>query len=460
MVEVLRRPGVAAEDVETVLRVHADRVHDAVRRLGADADAAVEIVETSALSLVDAVAERPDQVTDAVGWWFAEARRLAGRVAVSPGDDDLPVGGGVLSSDEDQLVLAEALHELPPDERLALLMRDAYRLPLASVAVALETTETGALATVARGRLHAVPLLDDEPAPDVPPHPGAPGVLAQLGESGPAAPVDATVRRHVQGCAECEAVRAAQERVHLLLSGLAVAALPEQSRGPLLRAATSRAAAVLPPASAFALTDEEWQDWEDEHRTLSPLLAVLGVLAAVLLGTGLGVLLSRGADAVLPAASDVLPPVQVPTVDQPAPIRLPDLPPPPPVTSPETTVFFLPEPTTAPPEPSPTTPAPTASASASAPRSAPAITLDPTSGPEGTTITVTGTGWTPGSSVVVQFLRPGGRPTGSQATATVGADGTFATELTASDPTGGTGERTVRADDGSRRASAEFELTE
>ncbi|HWH30771.1 MAG TPA: hypothetical protein VNU26_17755 [Mycobacteriales bacterium] len=457
MEEVLRRPGISAEDVETVLRVHADRVHDAVRRLGADAAAAVEIVETSALAMVDAVAHRPDQVPDAVGWWFAEARRLTGGVPVSPDADDLTVGGGVLSSDEDQLVLAEAVDDLPADERLALLMRDAYRLPMTSVAVALGTTEAGALATVARARLHAVPLLDDEPAPPVPAHPGAPGALAQLGESGPAAPVEASVRRHVQDCPACGAVRDAQERVHLLLSGLAVAALPESARGPLLRSATTHAEAVLPPASALVLTDEEWDDWEDEQRRLSPLLAVLGVVAAVVLGLGLGVVMSRGTDAVLPAASGVLPQVELPPLEQPTPIRLPDLPPPPPVTSPQTTVFFLPEPTTAPPEPSPTTASPTATPSATT--SEPAIALDPDSGPEGTTITVTGTGWTPGTSVVVQFLRPGGRPTGSQTTATVGADGTFATELVASDPGSGSGRRVVRADDGTRRASAEFELT-
>lgn len=457
MEEVHRRRGISAEDVETVLRVHADRVHDAVRRLGADPDAAVEIVETSALSLVDAVADRPEQVSDAVGWWFAEARRLAGRVAVSPGDgEDLPLGGGVLSSDEDQVVLAEALDGLPEDERLALLVRDAYRLPMSSVAAALGTDESTALATVARARLHAVPLLDDEPAPAVPAHPGAPGALAVLGDSGPAAPVDADVRHHVDGCAACEAVRSAQERVHLLLSGLAVAALPGSARGPLLRSATARAAAALPPATAVALTEEEWEDWEETHHTLSPLLAVLGVLAALLLGTGAGLLLSRGTDAVLPAASDVLPPVDVPEIEQPAPIRLPDLPPPPPVTSPDTTVFFLPERTTAPPEPTATTASPSATSSTT---SAPAITLDPTSGPEGTSITVTGTGWSPGTSVVVRLLRPGGRPTGSQATATVGADGTFTTELVASDPGGGEGERVVRAEDGTSRANARFELT-
>ena len=109
-----------ADDVLSVVRVHADRVHDAVRRLGCGPEASVEVVEESALDLVAAVAGRPESVPDPVGWWFARARTLARSVA--GGDDALPVGGGVLSGDANQVRLAEALEAMPERERAALLL--------------------------------------------------------------------------------------------------------------------------------------------------------------------------------------------------------------------------------------------------------------------------------------------------------------------------------------------------
>lgn len=463
MEEVLRRPGVSAEDVEQVLRVHLDRVHDAVRRLGADAATAVDVVERSALSLVEAVAERPASVPDAAGWWFAEARRLTGGRA--PGVPDLPLGGGLLAADDDQLVLAEALEELPEEERLALLLRDAYRLPAGSVAAALGTDEDAASALVARARLHAVPLLDDEPAPPLPAHAEAPAALGRLGEGGPVAPRDATVRRHVQACPACAAVVAAQERVHLLLSGLAVVAPAEADRRAVLGHAEERARAVLPPTSALVLTEEEWAEYEDDRRVLGPLLVTLGVLAAVALGTGLGVVLSRGAGAVLPAASDVLPAVTLPPVEAPTPFQLPaGLPPPPPAPTPRTTVFFLPPPTTPPPSRAPQTAAPTTvptAAPTTEPPSAvaPTVQVSPSSGPNGARLRVTGSGWTPGTRVVLEYLDPTGRPTGSRATAQVQDDGTFDDQLVARDPASVPGRHVVRATDGRRTASAPYDAT-
>lgn len=450
--EVLRRPGVSAEDVEAVLRVHADRVHDAVRRLGVDEHTAVEVVEQSARALVDAVAGRPEQVSDAVGWWYAGARRLSrGATDEVP---DLPLGGGLLSSDEDQLVLAETLEELPEDERLALLLRDAYRLPLSSLAAALGTDEGSAMSLVARARLHAVPLLDDEPAPPLPAHAESLSALARLGEGERVAPADATVRRHVQACAACRAVRDAQERVHLLLSGLAVVALPPAVREDLLQRTEQHARAVLPPRSALELTQEEWEEWEDEQRVLPPLFVVLGVLLALVLGAGIGVVASRGAGAVLPASSDVLPAVTLPPVEAPPPIRLPDdLPPPAPVPTPRTTVFFLPPRTTAPATPSP--PATTASPTPTGP----AVSVDPSSGPAGATLQVRGTGWTPGSTVVVDYLDPAGRETGSRVSLTADGQGRIRGELTADDPSGLPGPHEVRATDGRRTRSDTYEVT-
>ncbi|HVM28188.1 MAG TPA: sigma factor-like helix-turn-helix DNA-binding protein [Mycobacteriales bacterium] len=461
MEEVARRPGVSAEDVEAVLRVHVDRVHDAVRRLGADPDTAVEVVRTSALSLVDAVATRPQDVPDAVGWWFAEARRRAG--GTGSGLPDLPLGGGLLSADDDQLVLAETIEELPEDERLALLLRDAYRLPMSAVAGGLGTDESTAATIVARARLHAVPLLDDEPAPPLPAHAESVAALGRVGESGQVAPRDATVRRHVQACAACRAVTDSQQRVHLLLGGLAVVALPDAVRAEVLAQAEDKARTALPAAAALVLTEEEWEEQEEARRVLSPVMAVLGVVLAVGLGTGVGVVLSRGASAVLPVSSNVLPEVALPEVEAPAPITLPaDLPPPPPVPEPRTSVFTLPPRTAAPAPPPPEqTTAPTAAASptATTPAGAQTLTVDPASGPNGATLTVTGAGWTPGARVVIEYLDPTGRPTGSRATATVDADGDFTTELVARNPTGVPGRHTVQASEGSRTRSASYDAT-
>jgi DNA-directed RNA polymerase specialized sigma24 family protein len=456
----VRRREVSAEDVEQVLRLHADRVHDAARRLGVGTGSAVDVVRQSALALVRAVAEHPERVPDAAGWWFAEVRRLSRGAA--PDTADVPLGGGLLAVDRDQIVLAETLEDLDEDQRLAVLMRDAYRLPWPTVAAGLQTTEDAAGTTVFRARAAAVPLLDDEPAPQLPDHATDLAGLARLGE-GAVAPRDATLRRHVQACRECAAVVASQERVHLLMSGLAVDALPAGERDAVLAQTEAAARDALPPAASLVLSDEEWEEWEaGGRRVLPPVLAALGVLAAVLLGTVLGVVLSRGASAVLPVSSDVLPAPTLPPVQAPAPISLPsNLPPPPPVSTPRTSVFTLAPRTTAPAPPpttAPPTSAPTPSASAST-AGTPAIALSPSSGRVGDTVTVSGTSWAAGARVVIDYLDAAGRPTGSRATAFVAGDGTFTTSLTIRDSSGVPGRRTVRATDGTSTATASFDET-
>jgi hypothetical protein len=184
--------------------------------------------------------------------------------------------------------------------------------------------------------------------------------------------------------------------------------------------------------------------------------------------------MSRGAGAVLPASSDVLPAVSLPPVAAPRPITLPDdLPPPPPVTMPRTTVYYLPPHTTAPPLPTaapvtaapvtaapattaPETPTPTATPTPSA---APSLRVSPSSGPNGATLQVAGSGWQPGGRVVIDYLDGSGRATGSRATATVAPDGTFTAELVARDSTNQPGRHTVRATDGVSTATAAYVVT-
>lgn len=443
--------GVAAEDLVAAIRVHADRVHDAVRRIGCDADAAVQVVEESAVDLVEVVAARPETVDDAVGWWFARARALGRRVATRSAD--LPLGGGVLSVDEDQQILAEALDELPERERVALLLRDSYDLPATSVGAALGTDEHGAMEVVGRARLAFLPLVDDEPALAVPAHQADLGALARIGEGGPVAARDATVRRHALSCDACREITDGQQRAHQLLSGLTVIALPEADRVGVLSRVEAQAYAVLPSAAALVADDEAEDYWDDdeEPRLLSPLLVLLALVVAGMLGLGLGILLSRtgGVGALLGdtgrAAEDVQlvqPPSRPPQVlVSPPVVQAP---------APQTSVFVIP--------PSPS-PSPTPS-----PSPAPAVdpltlTVDPTSGPNGATLTVNGTGWTPGGEVLVEYLDPTGTPTGSQSVVVADARGRFTGEITAQDPNNLPGRHTIRASDGAQTAEAAYDAT-
>ena len=441
-------PGVSAEDLVAVVRVHLDRVHDAVRRLGCDEAAALEVVETSAMDLVEAVADTPEAVPDPIGWWFARARLLGKRVGSDGGE--LPLGSGLLSVDEDQVVLAEALEQLPERDRAALLLRDSYDLPAASVGAALGTDAAGAMELVGRARLAFLPYADDEPAPPVPPHQGDLGALARVAEGGRLAPADATPRRHAMSCGQCRSVIDAQQRAHLLLAGLAVVAIPEADRAAVLGRVDQHAAALLPTSASLraVVEDEDWED-EEDSRLFSPLLAFVGLVLATALGIALGVALTGTGDGALDpreAAANVLPPVTPAPALSPAPLAAP-----PPTTAPRprTTVFVIPDPTT----PAPTTAAP-------APPAVEAeVAVAPSSGPDGARLTVTGTGWEPGGEITLDYLDAAGRPTGSRASTTADGEGRFSATLTARDPGRTPGRHAVRASDGTSTASAPYDVT-
>ena len=450
-----RAAGVSAEDLVAAARVHLDRVHDAVRRLGCGPQEALEVVETSAVDLVEIVAAQPEAVEDAVGWWFARARELGRRVAART--PDLPLGGGVLAVDDDQVVLAEALDQLPERERVALLLRDSYDLPDTTVGAALGTDAVGAMALVGRARLAFLPLVDDEPAPAVAAHQDDLGALARLGESGPVAARDATVRRHALSCDSCRAVTDAQQRAHLLLTGLTVVALPDADRAGVLARVELAAYASLPSSAALLLRGQEQQELElelDDRRLFSPLLALLCLVLAALLGLGVGLLLSRddgateltGGPGGLPGGVRLLSPSPVPTAVASSPRTV--APPPP-----ETTVFDVP-----PPSPSPVpSPSPQPPGLSPAPAEPLGISLDQTSGPNGTVLVVTGTGWSPDAEIALDYLDPVGQPTGSQTTAIVDADGRFTAQLTAQDPGNLPGRHSVRASDGVATAETGFD---
>lgn len=460
MPEPRRRPGVSAEDLSGAVRVHADRVHDAVRRLGCSPVAAVQVVEESALDLVDVVARKPSEVDDLVGWWFARARALGRRVADGAGD--LPVGGGLLSADEDQALLSEVLERMPERERVALLLRDSYALPASTVGAALGTDPDAAMEVVGRARATFLPLVDEGEVPALDGHAVDAAALARLAARGPVAARDATTHRHVLSCELCTGVVEGQARAHLLLAGLTVVAVPLEDRDVLLSRVDTKARAVLPSAASLVMTEDELLDEEDEaeqRRLLSPLVALLLLGLAVLAGLGVGILLSRDPGVDTRAAAGIgvpslepLPSPSVLSVSVPPPPKPPTLPPP--------SVFIV-TPSAAPTSASPPAAASTAPAPSETgvPGEQLAVSLSPRSGPNGTQVTVTGTGWTPGTVVQVDYLDTFGRETGSSTSGIADASGAFTATLTAADPTGFPGNHEVRASNAEQTASTTFRAT-
>ncbi|MCW2598198.1 MAG: Neocarzinostatin family [Frankiales bacterium] len=436
-----------ADEVLAAVRVHADRVHDAVRRLGCGPDAAVEVVEHSAIDLVDAAAGEPLAVGDPVGWWFARARAL-GR-SLAGGDDDLPVGGGVLGGDANQVRLAEALESRPERERAALLLRDSYDLPAGAVGTALGLDAAHAMEVVGAARLAFLPALLGGTAPSLTDHVVDLGALARLAEGGQFAARDATTRRHVQSCDRCAAVVDAQERARRLLSGLTVVALPDAEREALLARVEGRARAVLPEA------EPEPEEWDDEpHRRYSLSLMALGVVLAGGLGLGVGLLVSRGSpvSAVAVTASPLplvtaAPVFSLPPIATAGASGSPAL-------SPSPRVFLItPSPTAAPSASATASPTPTVSTEPLA------LELNPSSGPNDSDITVNGRGWTPGATVTLQYLERFRQSSGSTASAIVDERGRFTTTLTAHDGQDLPGPHDVVADDGTQRAQTTFTAT-
>ncbi len=438
-----------ADDLLAVVRVHADRVHDAVRRLGVAPEEAVDVVERSASDLVDAA--RRGELEDPVGWWFARARVLARQVA-GTGEDDLPVGGGVLSTDANQTRLAEALESRPERERAALLLRDSYDLPATSVGTVLNLDANSAMEVVGAARLAFLPALLGGPSLSLSGHVVDIASLARLAEGGATAARDATTRRHAQSCERCADAIDAMERSRRLLSGLTVVALPDAVREGMLLRLGAKISQALPAAAVVEADDLE--DWEDEpRRPYSLSLITLGMVVAVGLGIGGGVLASRASNQSVDAQVRNFGLVtQAPVLT----VTLPSISPTPtPTSSPTPRLTFLPPSQTPPPTPSAT---PTATATATTPPDKAAITIDPTSGPNHTLITVTGQSWLPNTTINLSY-RTQLNAVGATASTTSDASGFFQTTISADDPQGLPGDHTIVVDDGSSTQTATFTQT-
>jgi hypothetical protein len=320
-------------------------------------------------------------------------------------------------------------------------LRDAYDLPPQAVAVALRRDEDSTAALVAVGRLHLVSRYDSRPPPGLAGHTGrTPAdlpMLSRLADGTLAPPRVVALRRHIRNCVACEDVLDTLTKGRRLCAGLPVIAMPDEAREAMLERVGARATSVLPSVEAVLLAIEED---DDVKPAISPIVVIAALVVALLLGVGIAAVTRSGDGG---SALDTLRPSSSP--------------------SPITPSF------SAAPTPSLSTASTSASASPSRSRSPssrpsqssstasalhPAITTSPASGPRGTTITVTGSGWAAGDDVVVRYTGP---VSSSRSSTVASSRGRFQVTITASGLV--PGDYTVQARGSSGSASSAFRQT-
>ena len=441
---------VSADDLVAAVRVHADRVHDLLRRSGCGPAESVEVSESYALALIDALVNAPETVGDMAGWWFARAlelgRRLGGGIESSEVDDGS--SASVLSGTTGESQVRGALGGLGRDERTAVLLRDGYDLPPQAVAVALGTGPERAAELVGAGRLNLVSSYDDRQVPSLAGHSGRTpadiGTLSALADGTLPPPQTVPQRRHLSSCTACEEVVEWMAKGRRLAAGLPIVAMPDEAREAMLERVAARAGAVLPSVDEVLIAVEEEHDLRP---AVSPIVAVLAIVMALVLGVALAAITSSGrgggADALVPTSPTLIPETPSFSVSATPTKRS---------ATPRASRTAGPSATTSTVSVQPSSAAPTTTAPP--PEVPGTITLSPASGPRGTDITVTGRDWTPGSQVVVQYRATLGS---SSTTVTVGRSGRFTAVVTAN----GTlpGSYPVQAEGGGESASATFEQT-
>jgi hypothetical protein len=433
---------VSADDVVAAVRVHADRVHDLLRRSGCGVEESVEVCESYAFALVDAVVNAPETVGDMAGWWFGRALELGRRLGQPGGEPTIADTTSVLAGTSGEAQVRAALASLPEQERAAVLLRDGYDLPPQAVAVALRRDLVSVQSLVAAGRLRLVSHYDDRRIPDLTLHDGRmtaeAGTLAALADGTLPAPKVVPLRRHVAGCASCEDAVEMMAKGRRLAAALPVVAMPDDAREAMLDRVTERAQATLPTVEEVLLAIDED---ESAPPVISPIAVVLAVVLALILGVAVAAATANrpGGDSIAlasPQPSSVSPFFSV------APVPVSRSPKPRRSATPSSTSST-----------SPTQPVVTGTPTSAAP-SAAVVTIDPVSGPRGTSITVTGSGWTPGSIVTVRYS---GTLAGSGSTVDADGQGRFVTSVTANAALPGS--YTVSATDGSQTRSQPFRQT-
>jgi len=437
---------VSADDAIAAVRVHADRVHDLLRRSGCGAEESVEVTESYAFGLLDALVNAPNTVGDMAGWWFGRALELSRRLGTS-GDaaDELTEeeSASVLAGTSGEAQVRAAVASLPENERDAVMLRDAYDLPIQAVAVALRRDEATVAGLVGVGRLHLLSRYDDRRPPDLAGHTGrTPADLATL-----TALADGTLpaaravplRRHLSTCPACEEVVDALAKARRLTAALPIIAMPDEAREAMLERIAVRAAAALPSVDEVLAAVE--QD-DDTRPAIAPFAVVLAIVLALVLGVAVAAITRSETGG---NAGDQLPPVATAPTEEPSFSVSASA-----STKPTATTTRTAKPTTTPSASRSATVGPTSTRD----QTVAEITLSPTQGPRGTAITVAGTGWTPGDIVTVVYSGPISQ---SRTSATVEADGSFTTTVTANGLV--PGDYTVQATSSDATASAPFRQT-
>jgi hypothetical protein len=438
---------VSADDFVSAVRVYSDRVNDLLRRNGVPALEAIEVCETHALALLDAVVNAPETVIDLAGWWFARAIEFTNqddRVdGVNAAEEPISVLAGTPAEEQ----VRDSLLAIPDVERAAVMLRDGYDLPGLAVGVALRRGVDSAAALVAAGRLHLVAAYDGRRAPDLSGHSGRTTVdlvtLSALADGTLEAPRAAPLRRHVSNCASCEEVMEALARGRRLAAGLPIIAMDDDAREAMIDRIAGRAEVVLPSHEAvLRAVDED----HDPGPPVSPVLSVIVLVLALVLGVGVAVIShGTGEPAAVPKPTNTFVPTDEPTLFPVNPTtprrhlrRTPTTVP----TTPKSRPTRSNEPSTIPtPTPTESTPPPV--------RGPPRIKLSPTHGRAGTTITVSGAGFPP--DTIAHLSYAGGRST---ATTPVDATGHFVGQLQAEALL--PGPQTVTARDRGESANAVF----
>lgn len=432
----------SADDAVAAVRVHADRVHDLLRRSGCGPEESVEVTESYAFALIDALVNAPETVVDMAGWWFARALELGRRLGDTAAEPAGELSTSVLAGSSGEAQVRAALAALPEAERAAVMLRDAYDLPIQAVAVALRRDEASAAALVSVGRLHLLARYDDRRPPDLAGHSGrTPADLASL-----TALADGTLpaaravplRRHLSNCAACEDVVDGLAKARRLTGALPIVAMPDEDREAMLERVTARATASLPSVDEVLAAVEE----DDETRpAIAPLAVVLVIVLALVLGVAVAAATRSGSGGTNPGLANPTAsaqPVQ-PSFSVSA--------------TPSATASATPTRSTRPstrPSSRPTTARPTTSRRPTVA----SITLSPAQGPQGTTVTVRGSGWTPGDVVTVVYQGPISQ---SRQSVTVTTNGTFTAQVTANGLV--PGDYTVQATGSDASASASFRQT-
>jgi len=206
---------------------------------------------------------------------------------------------------------------------------------------------------------------------------------------------------------------------------------------------------LLPEAGRAPSED---QSHRPARRRAGPSLLLCVALAA-LAGLAVGLLVLNGDPGRTPAEPAVQPRT-LPTPSQAEPEVLA----PPRVVepvAPSTSVFFVESPVPAPPVAPEPEPLPELE-----PEPLPPLLLEPSEGGNGAELFVLGSGWVPGSEVVLSYLGVEGEDTGSRATVVVDDGGTFGVDLVVEDPSERPGRHVVRATDGTRTVEAPYDAQE